>query len=204
MILGHGWRADRVTRRVGERPDPRQEADRCRDQRGDQHDDRAEPERVPAAPPAAEHDDPGADPEEQRRHPCGAQEAGVEQAAPAAGRRRKALVRGVELVLRCCDRAHDGPFFDAHCSNASGFITITRERINACPSPHSSVQITGYVPTWSGVMCSVGWIPGTTSCFWRNSGTQKEWITSFDVIRNTTERLTGSRRTSDALLSYPG
>src|SRR6266511_2105305 len=43
-------------------------------------------------------------------------------------------------------------------------------------------------------MWSVGRIPGTASCFWRNSGTQKEWITSFAV----------NGRTADRLLPYCG
>ena len=66
-------------------------------------------------------------------------------------------------------------------------------RITECPRPHSSVQITGYVPTLFGVMCSVGWRPGTVSCFCPNSATQNEWITSFDVKVRRTERFTGSR-----------
>ena len=47
-------------------------------------------------------------------------------------------------------------------------------RITERPSPQSSVQITGYVPTLLGVMWSVGWRPGTVSCFCPNSGTQNE------------------------------
>src|SRR5919202_4458861 len=47
-------------------------------------------------------------------------------------------------------------------------------------------------------------MPGTRSCFWRNSGTQNEWITSFDVIRSTTDRWTGRRSTADFLFPYCG
>jgi len=36
--------------------------------------------------------------------------------------------------------------------------------------------------------------PGTASCFWENSGTQNEWMTSFEVIRNRTCRSFGSVR----------
>ena len=39
-------------------------------------------------PRSSEHHDPAADPEEERHHPRGAQESGIEQAAQAAGRRR--------------------------------------------------------------------------------------------------------------------
>src|SRR5689334_11815611 len=68
-----------------------------------------------------------------------------------------------------------------HLSNALWVMTIAYVRITAWPSPHSSVQMTGKRPVRSGVMCSVGWMPGTVSCFWPHSGTQKEWMTSFDV-----------------------
>ena len=54
------------------------------------------------------------------------------------------------------------------------------------------MQITGYVPSRSGVMCRVGWSPGTVSCFCPNSGTQNEWMTSFDVKVRSTERSLGS------------
>ena len=57
-------------------------------------------------------------------------------------------------------------------------MTIASVRIVAWPSPQSSVQMTGYVPILSGVMCSCVWRPGTVSCFCPNSGTQNEWITS--------------------------
>src|SRR5207247_1893705 len=97
----------------------------------DEHDDLAEPERVPATPPAAEHDDAAADSEEERRHPRGAQEPRVDQASPAAGRRRQPLVRRVRLVLRGGDGRHAPPFCAAHFWNASGSITITRDRISA-------------------------------------------------------------------------
>src|SRR5262249_55806236 len=160
-----------------ERTDACEEADRRGDQRGGEDDDRAEPERVPAAPPAAEDDDAAADAEEERRHPRRTQEPRVEEASPTPGRRRQALAHGM-LVLAGDDGRHAPPFWVAHFWNAAGSITITRERMSACPRPQSSVQMTGYVPTLSGVMCSVGWIPGTRSCFWLNSGTQNEWITS--------------------------
>src|SRR5712691_1348924 len=90
-----------------------------------------------------------------------------------------------------------GPDF-AHFANAAAESTFACERISPCPSPHSSVQMTGYVPIRSGVMCSVGWMPGTTSCFCENCGTQNEWMTSLDVMCRTTERLTGSIRMSDS------
>ena len=60
--------------------------------------------------------------------------------------------------------------------------------------------MTGYVPSLFGVMCRVGFVPGVRSCFCRNSGTQKEWMTSFAIMSSTTERFTGSRSTDDFLL----
>src|SRR5581483_12032849 len=60
----------------------------------------------------------------------------------------------------------------SHLSKAAGVITIAVERMSAWPSPQSSVQITGNVPSRSGVMCSVVVRPGTVSCFCENSGTQ--------------------------------
>src|SRR5439155_12708063 len=152
--------------------------------------------------PAAEDGDPTADPEEGRRQPRGPQEARVDQPPPAARWGRQTLMD--RMGLGRDDRGHDGPFCAAHAANAPSFITITRERIKAWPTPQSSVQMTGYVPMRSGVMWRVGWMPGTTSCFCPNSGTQKEWITSFDVMCSTTERLTGRRRMSDGLLPYSG
>src|SRR5204862_1331816 len=92
------------------------------------------------------------------------------------------------------ETAFDCPW--SHVLNAAGRITIARARMSACPSPHSSVQMTGNVPSRSGVMCSVGWSPGTVSCFCPNSGTQNEWITSLEVNRSRTERSTGRRRTN--------
>src|SRR4029079_12697118 len=103
-----------------------------------------------------------ADPEEERRHPGGSQEARIEQAAPAVWRARRTVLRGGVLVV-LGDRGHC-PFFSAQAWNASGCITITRERMSAWPSPQSSVQMSGYVPTLFGVMCNVGWRPGTRSC----------------------------------------
>src|SRR6185295_18628233 len=119
-----------------------EEADRGGGERADEHDDLAEPDRVPAAPPAGEHDDAAADPEEERRHPRGAEEARVEQTPQSARRTRRPVLDGVLFVLG--DARHGpGPFLVAQRSNASGCITITRERIRACPSPQSSVQMTG-------------------------------------------------------------
>jgi len=57
-------------------------------------------------------------------------------------------------------------------------IAIAVVRINEWPRPHSSVQMTGKVPSRSGVITRVVVIPGRRSCFWLNSGTQNEWITS--------------------------
>ena len=51
-------------------------------------------------------------------------------------------LRGHHVVV-LDDVRHDVPFFSAHFSNAVGSMTMTRERISAWPSPHSSVQMTG-------------------------------------------------------------
>jgi hypothetical protein len=72
-------------------------------------------------------------------------------------------------------------------------MTIAYVRIVAWPRPQSSVQITGKRPILFGVMWSVGWMPGTVSCFWLHSGTQNEWMTSFEVNVSSSERLTGTR-----------
>src|SRR5262249_57127031 len=93
---------------------------------------------------------------------------------------------------------------DAHLSNTAGSQTTVCERISAWQRPQSSVHTTGYVPTRVGVTCSVGWIPGTRSCFWENSGTQKECTTSFDVMWSTIDRSTGSRSTSECFLQFVG
>src|SRR5437762_12749778 len=123
MVLGNRRGADRVAHPVVERADPGEEADRPGDETADEHDDLAEPDRMPAAPPAAQHDDPGADPEEERRHPGGAQQPGVQEAAPAAWRRRWAVSHRLRLVL-VGQRAHvPAPFWRAHLSKASGCIT---------------------------------------------------------------------------------
>ena len=66
-----------------------------------------------------------------------------------------------------------------------------RARIIAWPSPQSSVQMTGYSPVLVGVITSVVSIPGTASCFWPNSGTQNEWITSRERSVSSTVRSTG-------------
>src|ERR671935_176363 len=46
--------------------------------------------------------------------------------------------------------------------------------------------------------------PGTVSCFWPNSGTQKEWTTSSDLRRSSTLRPTGRRRSPEVRSLWPG
>src|SRR5919202_1487788 len=46
--------------------------------------------------------------------------------------------------------------------------------------------------------------PGTVSCFWPNSGTQKEWMTSSDLSRSSTLRPTGRRRSPEVRCACPG
>ena len=72
-------------------------------------------------------------------------------------------------------------------------MTYAQVRIVAWPRPQSSVQMTGNRPSFVGVMWSVGWMPGTVSCFWPHSGTQNEWITSFAVNVSRMSRPSGTR-----------
>src|SRR5205823_6974438 len=92
VILRDRRRADGVPRPVVEGADPREEADRRGDEGTDQDDHLPEPDRMPAAPPAAEHNDSGADAEEERRHPRSAQEARIEEATPAGRRPARAVL----------------------------------------------------------------------------------------------------------------
>ena len=66
------------------------------------------------------------------------------------------------------------------------------ERMVACPSPQSSVQMTSYSPTCVGSTTVRVVTPLTASCFIRHSGTQNEWITSFEVIMNSIAWSTGT------------
>src|SRR5207302_4902714 len=112
VVLGLRGRTDRVAHPVVEGTDPGEEADRKCHESADQRDDRAEPDRMPAAPPPQQADDPGADAEEEWRHPRRAQEPRVEQASPTSRRRLRA-VRDVGLVVLGGDareRRHLDPF----------------------------------------------------------------------------------------------
>src|SRR5712691_11096097 len=91
----------------------------------------------------------------------------------------------------------DAPADLTHAANASGFITITVERMTEWPRPQSSVQTIGYVPILFGVTVRCVTIPGTASCFCPNSGTQKEWMTSSARIVKCTVWPSGRRRMSD-------
>src|SRR5436190_12667070 len=126
MVLRLRRGADRVADPVVEGADSREEADGRCDQRSDEDDDLSEPERMPASPPAAQDDDSAPDPEEERCHPRRAQEARVEEAPPAAWRRRRTVMDGRRLEV-LDGRGH---FCVAHFSKASGSITTTRERIS--------------------------------------------------------------------------
>src|SRR5438128_3597921 len=76
---------------------------------------------MPAAPPAAEDDDAATGPEEERRHPCRAEETGVEEPAPA-GRRALRPVLDVRFGVRGDRRRHGPPFL------AEATRNCTRER----------------------------------------------------------------------------
>src|ERR687887_1206455 len=83
-------------------------------------------------------------------------------------------------------------------------VTSAVERISACPSPQSSVQTTGKVPSRSGVTGNVFTEPGTASSFWPNSGTQNEWVTSTEVMRSRTGVLIGSFSVDEVRSLNPG
>src|SRR3954453_20580247 len=92
----------------------------------------------------------------------------------------------------------------AHVRNFCEVMTCAAERMTAWPSPQSSVQITGNVPCRSGVITRVVTIPGTASSFWLNSGTQKECVTSSDVIRSLVVTSIGSLSVAEVSLPKPG
>ena len=57
-------------------------------------------------------------------------------------------------------------------------MTTTFERMTAWPSPQSSVQMIGNVPSLFGVIVTLVVVPGTASCFCDICGTQNECSTS--------------------------
>src|SRR5688500_14058021 len=77
-----------------------------------------------------------------------------------------------------------------HCWNSSALWTVTKPRIRAWPIPQSWAQAISYwnsgFPVWARMssvvtvgMNQIGMVnPGTASCFTRNSGTPKLWMTS--------------------------
>jgi len=79
-----------------------------------------------------------------------------------------------------------------HLSKSACETTVTGARIVAWPSPHSSLQMTGYVPRRVGVTLIDVVRPGTMSMFSRNSGTKKAWMTSSDWNRSCVSRPFGS------------
>src|SRR5579862_361890 len=85
----------------------------------------------------------------------------------------------------------------SHLSKAAGSITTAVVRMVAWPRPQSSWQMTGYVPSLSGVITSLVVIPGTMSCVSRNCGTKNEWMTSLDCMYSSTSRFFGSMRVDE-------
>src|SRR5579872_1576385 len=83
-----------------------------------------------------------------------------------------------------------------HFAQSTWLITTAVLRIRECPRPQSSIQITGNVPSRLGVITRLFSWPGTASCFWANCGTQKEWITSFEVMISRTPRSIGRCRSA--------
>ena len=83
------------------------------------------------------------------------------------------------------------PPLASHFAKSAGERMSTWLRMSAWPSPQSSVQITGNVPVSTGVMTSRLCWPGTASCFCASCGTQKEWMTSFEVMSRIVLRPSG-------------
>ena len=63
--------------------------------------------------------------------------------------------------------------------------------------------MTVYVPAFVGVTATVVVMPRTASCFTRHSGTQKEWMTSFELRTSSVGSFSG-RTSSPAVISSSG
>src|SRR5262249_45703862 len=127
-------------------------------------------------------------------------EARPEERAPHGAVRglevsRVLLDLGLVLGRRHARWAAFSPF--THLSNSACVTTWAFARIVAWPRPQSSEQMTAKSPVRVGVTRMVVSMPGTASCFWPNSGTQKEWITSSDCIVNFVSRSTGRTSSPD-------
>src|SRR5215510_16144884 len=69
------------------------------------------------------------------------------------------------------------------------------------PKPHSSAQGSSYLPGLvASNHCTIS-RPGTASCFMRNWGTKKLWMTSCDLRWTCTTLLTGTCISSRSVLS---
>src|SRR6266545_2258138 len=101
-------------------------------------------------------------------------------------------------------RPQRSPFDLIQRSNAGFSSTTTGARMSAWPSPQSSVQMRVCLPDFVGVMPRRVSTPGTASCFWRNSGTQNEWITSSDRSLSSTCRSSWSQSVPDSNPPYCG
>ena len=78
--------------------------------------------------------------------------------------------------------------------------------MSECPSPQSSVQMIGNVPSFVGVItssvgCGYSSVSGSASIFCPNSTTQNEWMTSFEWSSSFTGRPSGRRSVPSVLPS---
>ena len=96
VVLGPRRTADRVVGPVVERADAGEEAERRTHEQRHERDDRHVDDRMPAAPPAEDHDQAEAEGAEEAEHPGSTDPAGAEEqpASPASARRCNLVVGG--------------------------------------------------------------------------------------------------------------
>lgn len=85
---------------------------------------------------------------------------------------KRATIAAPLMVMRS-----DGGVMDVREMERRPILTL---RISPCSVPQNSVQMMLYLPTRVGVNVSVFTSPGTISALSRISGTQNEWITSYE------------------------
>ena len=64
--------------------------------------------------------------------------------------------------------------------------------MNECPTPHSRLHTTGYVPSRIGVARKWVVMPGTASICRRKAGIQKAWMTSLEWMSKYTDSPLGT------------
>jgi cytochrome c oxidase subunit II len=96
---------------------------------------------------------------------------------------------------------------DSSASHAwkSGWLSaITLNRMLAWDSPQNSAHCPSYVPGRSAWIFRWLVLPGSRSCFPASLGTQKLWMTSFDVIATNTGCPTGMWISLAVVMFFPG